>query len=275
MATQEPILGRLVYAIVPPASDIDAAAWAAVPTQYHLVTATTTSEALRAECNSTRSPFRVESVSGHHAIMKVEKNHKGIEVNSRHIATISGDVEDQVVHFSHHRPWSDNDYALLVARVQKRIGTMPPQKLSTNSIKFLRTFCAAIGMNRSGGTYFVPMANSQEWDKYTTELASCGLSICQMEVYKSGMNLEGVKAGAQETFLDRIADCIDKLDGIKTDRGFESRLDEANEVLAELELYEDLLGARLTVVREQAQDAQDAIRTAAGLVALTKKRSSK
>jgi hypothetical protein len=266
----EKIFGRLVYSIQIPNKEVESSQWASVPAGMRLVEATTLAEALRSETSSHNGSYRLESVGGHFGILRIRKDHHGIQVSAEHICTINGEAKDKVLYVGNKRAWGDVEFDQFLVRVQDRIGKMPPTKLSTNTIKYLREFCFSHNMNRQGGTYFVPERRLKVWDEYKVAMENCGLTIYEVEVYKSGMNLSAIKEAAKIGFMDQIEDAMKKLETLKTERGFESRIDQIEATFGEVELYEGILEVRLEDVREALKLAKENLKKGLGKLASSK-----
>ena len=81
---------------------------------------------------------------------------------------------------------------------------------------------------------------------------------------------DGMKTAAKIGFMDQIEDAMKKLETLKTERGFESRIDQIEATFGEVELYEGILEVRLEDVREALKLAKENLKKGLGKLASSK-----
>ncbi len=232
----------------------------AIPDKYTFVHPVRIGEAFNLSL-STKEPTRIENIGGDFALMYVEKDENGREVDSTHMRTYAGRskslsvIDHRFAPTTEQAEWVD----MLEQRASRLIGKITPSKMTANTIAVIKRCCRGVSLRRHGSVYFIPQAKSSVLEDYLTHIEDFGIFVQMVDVKKTGRSVESIGTGAAEDLMSRVSDVIEKLGEMKTVRGMEARMGEAKELLDLAHMYETVLGIGLDTLKAKIDITQKVI----------------
>lgn len=154
----------------------------------------------------------------------------------------------------------------LKARVLERYeiekGMLAPADISYWLCKRLEKM-AAVGMKSSGGLYFVPKPSVESWLKITGALKKASRhDIHAIPAMRGADAVEAILSAITTDTREACEKISEELKGITTQRGLETKEGVARGLVERVEKYEELLGMKLTELRDAVENASAAIAAA-------------